>query len=541
MSYMALYRKFRPTEFAEVKGQDHIVTTLLNQIRNDRIGHAYLFTGTRGTGKTTVAKILAKAVNCSDLRDGNPCNACDICNNINSGASVNVRELDAASNNGVDNIRQIIDEVAYPPTEGRYRVYIIDEVHMLSTGAFNALLKTLEEPPDYVIFILATTEVSKIPITILSRCQRYDFHRITNETIRDRLSELCVREGIKADDRAINYIAKVSDGSMRDALSLLDQCVAFFLGEELTYDNVLKCLGAVDTEIFSRLTRCIIDKNVTGCLDIVEHVLMSGKEIGQFVSDLTWYLRNIVLIKSSDDMADIIDVSSDNLLLIKEEANLISLDALMRYIRILSELSDKIRYASNKRILVEIALIKLCKDAIEPDVALIMERLETLEDRIESGVISATIPVNIDSTLSQSTSPLEDKVPPKALPEDIRQVVANWKNIVQAIDEMSVKTAFMRAKFNVTEDNGKLVILSDKNSEGNDEKYASKIFSDENTKENGVDVRAVLSSTIEKVIGKKVDIIVREDSNVNTGHTLDPRQDFKSPVAERLNFDMEEE
>lgn len=541
MSYMALYRKFRPTEFAEVKGQDHIVTTLLNQIRNDRISHAYLFTGTRGTGKTTVAKILAKAVNCSDLRDGNPCNACDICNNINSGASVNVRELDAASNNGVDNIRQIIDEVAYPPTEGRYRVYIIDEVHMLSTGAFNALLKTLEEPPDYVIFILATTEVSKIPITILSRCQRYDFHRITNETIRDRLSELCVREGIKADDRAINYIAKVSDGSMRDALSLLDQCVAFFLGEELTYDNVLKCLGAVDTEIFSRLTRCIIDKNVSGCLDIVEHVLMSGKEIGQFVSDLTWYLRNIVLIKSSDDMADIIDVSSDNLLLIKEEAKLISLDALMRYIRILSELSGQIRYASNKRILVEIALIKLCKDAIEPDVALIMERIETLEDKIESGVISATIPVNIDSTLSQSTSPLEDKVPPKALPEDIQEVVSNWKNIVRAIDEMSVKTAFMRAKFNVTEDNGKLVILSDKNSEGNDEKYTSKLFSDKNTKESGTDIREVLSSTIEKVIGKKVDIIVREDSNVNTGHTLDPRQDFKSPVAERLNFDMEEE
>ena len=218
MSYMALYRKFRPSEFSEVRGQDHIVTTLKNQIKADRIGHAYLFCGTRGTGKTTVAKIFAKAVNCEHPVDGNPCGVCAACRSIAAGTSMNVIEIDAASNNGVDNIREIREEVAYSPTEGKYKVYIIDEVHMLSIGAFNALLKTLEEPPSYVIFILATTEVHKIPVTILSRCQRYDFRRITADTITDRLRELTEREGVQTEEKALRYIAKAADGSMRDAL-----------------------------------------------------------------------------------------------------------------------------------------------------------------------------------------------------------------------------------------------------------------------------------------------------------------------------------
>ena len=226
MSYTALYRKFRPDSFEEVKGQEHIVTTLKNQIRADRIGHAYLFCGTRGTGKTTIAKILAKAVNCQDIRDGSPCGECSCCKAISAGASMNVIEIDAASNNGVDNIRDIKENVQYPPTEGRYKVYIIDEVHMLSVGAFNALLKTLEEPPSYVIFILATTESHKIPVTILSRCQRYDFKRITIDVIAARLKELMDKEGVEAEDRAVRYVAKAADGSMRDALSLLDQCIA---------------------------------------------------------------------------------------------------------------------------------------------------------------------------------------------------------------------------------------------------------------------------------------------------------------------------
>ena len=296
MSYTALYRKFRPAVFEDVKGQDHIITTLQNQIKANRIGHAYLFCGTRGTGKTTVAKIFAKAVNCEHPVDGSPCGECAMCRSIAAGTSMNVIEIDAASNNGVDSIREIREEVTYRPTEGRYKVYIIDEVHMLSIGAFNALLKTLEEPPEYVIFILATTEIHKIPVTILSRCQHYDFKRISIETITDRMKELMDTEKVDVEDRALTYIAKAADGSMRDALSLLDQCIAFYLGQRLTYDNVLEVLGAVDTDVFSRLLRKILNRDVAGVLDIVDDLVMMGRELTQLASYFTWYLRNLLLL-----------------------------------------------------------------------------------------------------------------------------------------------------------------------------------------------------------------------------------------------------
>ena len=284
MSYMALYRKFRPGEFEDVKGQDAIVKTLKNQISAGRIGHAYLFCGTRGTGKTTVAKIFAKAVNCEHPTDGSPCGECAMCRAIAAGNSMNVIEIDAASNNGVDNIREIREEVAYRPTEGRYKVYIIDEVHMLSIGAFNALLKTLEEPPEYVIFILATTEANKIPVTILSRCQRYDFKRISIDTIAARLRELIDKEGWDVEEKAVRYIAKAADGSMRDGLSLLDQCAAFYIGERLTYDHVLEILGAVDTDVFSRLLREILAMDVSQVIETVDCLVMDGRELTEHLS-----------------------------------------------------------------------------------------------------------------------------------------------------------------------------------------------------------------------------------------------------------------
>ena len=297
MAYQALYRKWRPLEFEDVKGQEHIVTTLKNQIRADRIGHAYLFCGTRGTGKTTVAKIFAKAVNCEHPVDGSPCGECPTCKAIAEGRSMNVIEIDAASNNGVDNIREIRDEVQYSPTEGRYKVYIIDEVHMLSIGAFNALLKTLEEPPAYVIFILATTEAHKIPVTILSRCQRYDFHRISIETIAGRLSQLMEAEHINVEEKAIRYVAKAADGSMRDALSLLDQCIAFYLGQDLKYENVLEVLGAVDTAVFAEMLSYILKADTYACMQLLEQIIMQGRDLGQFVSDFVWYLRNLLLVR----------------------------------------------------------------------------------------------------------------------------------------------------------------------------------------------------------------------------------------------------
>lgn len=434
MSYTALYRKFRPTTFEDVKGQEHIVTTLKNQIQAERIGHAFLFCGTRGTGKTTVAKILARAVNCEHPVNGSPCNECAVCKGILSGTSMNVIEIDAASNNGVDNIREIREEVAYRPTHGKYKVYIIDEVHMLSTGAFNALLKTLEEPPSYVIFILATTEAHKIPVTILSRCQRYDFHRISIDTVTARLQELMEKEGVDAEPKALRYVAKSGDGSMRDALSLLDQCIAFYLGQKLTYDKVLEVLGTVDHDVFSNLLRKVLAGDVTRCIYILEELLTSGKELTQFVSDFTWYLRNLLLVKTSDDAEEVLDVSSENLIALREESEMVDADTLMRYIRVLSELSNQLRYATQKRVLVEVGLIKLCRPAMETNLDSVFDRIRVLEEKIEQGIRIAPQQSSNPSLSSGIQQNIEEtdpvKQPEKAAPEDLQKIKKDWKSIV---------------------------------------------------------------------------------------------------------------
>lgn len=383
MSYMALYRKWRPVSFEDVKGQDPVVQTLKNQITSDRIGHAYLFCGTRGTGKTSIAKIYARAVNCEHPIDGSPCNQCASCRAILEGSSMNVVEIDAASNNGVENIRDIREQVQYPPTEGKYRVYIIDEVHMLSIGAFNALLKTLEEPPAYVIFILATTEVHKIPITILSRCQRYDFKRISLETIADRLRELTQAEQIQAEDKALMYIAKAADGSLRDGLSLLDQCVAFHYGKLLTYENALEVLGAVDSSVFSRMFNAVADGRTRDCITELEEIVIQGRELGQFVTDFIWYLRNLLLVQSADDPEGLVDLSEENLKQLKADAVKTDGNTLMRYIRVFSDLSSQLRYASQKRVLLEVALIRLTHPAMEPDLDSVLQRIHQLEEQLE--------------------------------------------------------------------------------------------------------------------------------------------------------------
>lgn len=477
MSYTALYRKFRPDTFADVKGQDHIVTTLKNQLRANRIGHAYLFTGTRGTGKTTVAKIFARTVNCENPTEDGPCGSCRICRAIAAGASMNVIEIDAASNNGVDNIREIVDEVSYSPAEGKYKVYIIDEVHMLSIGAFNALLKTLEEPPSYVIFILATTEVHKLPITILSRCQRYDFKRISIDTITERMKELIKAEQVQVEEKALRYIAKAADGSMRDALSLLDQCIAFHLGRELTYDKVLDVLGAVDTEVFSRLLRYVLDRDVLGCVTLLEEIVMQGRELTQFVTDFTWYLRNLMLVQTSDNLEDVIDMSSDNLARLKEEAQMVDMDRIIRYIRIFSELSGQIRYASQKRILVEIALIKLCKPAMETSQEALIDRVREVEEKLENGVVMAApgaVPgsdphAGAGMTYTGSTSSgqagagnsqLSRAVLPRAIPEDIKEIVTKWPSIVGNA-ENPMRLYLKSARLSLGSDNRLLMVVED--------------------------------------------------------------------------------
>lgn len=478
MGYTALYRKFRPDTFEDVKGQDPIVKTLKNQIMAGRIGHAYLFCGTRGTGKTSIAKIFAKAVNCERPVDGSPCNECASCRAIAAGASMNVIEIDAASNNGVDNIREIREEVAYSPTEGRYKVYIIDEVHMLSIGAFNALLKTLEEPPSYVIFILATTEAHKIPVTILSRCQRYDFRRIPQETIYERLKELTEQEQVETEERALRYIAKKGDGSLRDSLSLLDQCIAFYLGEKLTYDRALEVLGAVDTEVFSSLLRKILKEELADAIRTLEHLIMQGRDLTQFVSDFTWYMRNLMLIKASDEMEDILDVSSENLDRLREEAKMIRSDTLMRFIRIFSELANNIRYASNKRVLLELALIKLCHPESERDELSLTERIRRLEAKLEqvmSGAVLTQQPAGTGEmpggsygrmpengepdTKAQENSPITEYQ--KAAPEDLQAVRSMWKSIVGDTTGMfRVVLAAAEPKFNSQDaEDGKLYVV----------------------------------------------------------------------------------
>ena len=476
MSYTALYRKWRPRVFGDVKGQDHIVTTLQNQIRSERIGHAYLFCGTRVTGKTSVAKIFAKAVNCEHPEDGSPCGECPSCQQIQAGTSLNVVEIDAASNNGVENIREIRDQVQYPPTEGKYRVYIIDEVHMLSTGAFNALLKTLEEPPSYVIFILATTEVHKIPITVLSRCQRYDFRRITVDTIADRLKELTDAEGMAVEDRALRYVAKAGDGSMRDALSLLDQCAAFHYGETLTYENVLDVLGAVDNRVFRELFGALRNGQTKDCILRLEEMVIQGRELSQFVADFIWFLRNLLILKTADEAEELLDMSEDNLKQLREDAALADENVLMRYIRVFSEVLNQIRFAAQKRVLVELAFIRLTKPEMEQSMDAVLERLEQLERQMEEGIPAAPWPGNMAGDGSQPALPqaVQPQAPslesreaeprtvtlPKAQLEDLNLIRNEWGKIVREMG-MSIRPSFRETVVEPAGDSCLCIVFSD--------------------------------------------------------------------------------
>ncbi len=403
MSYQALYRKWRPNEFEEVKGQEHIVKTLKNQIKYERVGHAYLFCGTRGTGKTTIARLLAKSVNCEHPVDGSPCNECESCRAISEGASMNVIEIDGASNNGVDNIRQINSSVQYSPSTGKYLVYIIDEVHMLRKEAFNALLKTLEEPPSYVIFILATTDVHSVPITILSRCQRYDFRRISIETITDRLEELLDRENIKAQRDALAYVAKVADGSMRDALSILDQCISFNLGEELTYEKVLNTVGAVDVDIYINLLGAIIKDDVGKAVDIIDDAVWQGKDLPQFIIEFIGFIRNVLMLKLNASFE--VDLAVEKKEALIEFGKELNEDYLINYINILQEASNKMAYVKTKRVVVDVAIIKMCKPEMQKDYSAIEKRLENLEKKTENISENAKVVyVNSDSEMQKQTA-----------------------------------------------------------------------------------------------------------------------------------------
>lgn len=384
MAYLALYRKWRPKTFSEVVGQDPIMTALKNQIKSGRIGHAYLFCGTRGTGKTSTAKIFARAVNCLHPVDGDPCNECELC--LEGESDFNILEIDAASNNGVDNIRDLREEVRYAPARGKYKIYIIDEVHMLSPSAFNALLKTLEEPPAHVIFILATTEPHKILPTILSRCQRYDFRRISTRDITNQLIKLSAEEGIEADEDALAYIADAADGAMRDALSILDQCSAFYMDQRITLEKVLDVLGATDRQLFLRMTRVLLGRDRVACLKELEELFTSGRDTSRFLLDWISYLRNALLLQMMGEEAlSFIVLPDSELAGLRELCAQTGADTISYYIEELARLELSLRSATEKRILLEVGLLRLCR-LDDPSSQGMLARLEQVEQKVARGV-----------------------------------------------------------------------------------------------------------------------------------------------------------
>jgi DNA polymerase III subunit gamma/tau len=382
--YTALYREWRPKVFEDLIGQDYIVKLLRNQILTDRIAHAYLFCGTRGTGKTSTAKILSKAVNCLDPQRGDPCGKCEMCNEINTGTLIDVVEIDAASNNRVENIRDLIEDVKYPPHSAKYKVYIIDEVHMLSISAFNALLKTLEEPPAHVIFILATTDPQKVPATILSRCQRFDFKRIKTEDVFLRLRKIVDENGVYAEDKTLKAIARLSDGAMRDALSVLDQCMSMSSGK-IEYEDIAAMLGLTSYDHIFKLTDLMIEKNIEAVINEVDEVIFSGKDIVQYIKDLIKHFRNLIMVKISKKPNEIIDLSEDVILSLQEQAKKIRNEELMRGINIFADAENDCKTTSQPRIRLEMALIKFCRRELDASPEMLLHRISVLEEKLKTG------------------------------------------------------------------------------------------------------------------------------------------------------------
>ncbi|NCC16691.1 MAG: DNA polymerase III subunit gamma/tau [Clostridia bacterium] len=450
MSYTALYRKFRPNTFAGVIGQEHIVKTLKNQIKSGRVSHAYLFCGTRGTGKTSTAKIFSRAINClSPTEEGEPCNECALCKDILQGRSVNVIEIDAASNNSVDNIREIREEVKYPPTEGFYKVYIIDEVHMLSNSAFNALLKTLEEPPAHVIFILATTDPQKVPATILSRCQRFDFRRITTEDIATTLRGYLAEEGQDITPEAVRYVAQLGDGSMRDSLSILDQCLAFYSGEKVTLEMVLDVMGAVDQTVLFEMTEALGKKDSRRVMELVEKMMLSGRDMKQFVSEYLAHLRNFLMLVTIGDTAAILDISGENLKRLKECSAFLSPQEAIFLIEQFSYLQGDMRYSSNERILLEVALLRLCSPWTQTDVTALAARVAGLERQVAQGVKVQV--QSVKGKAEKKEAPKPKKKPP-ALAEDRKKLKEEWPLLRNEVEDVILKSQLKQVDIAFKED-----------------------------------------------------------------------------------------
>lgn len=409
--YQVLYRKYRPKVFSDVYGQDHVTSTLKNEIKNGRVSHAYLFTGSRGTGKTTCAKILAKAVNCEHNVDGEPCNECEVCKGLDNGSIYDVVEIDAASNNGVDNIRELRDETNYAPSRGKYRVYIIDEVHMLSTGAFNALLKTLEEPPAHVIFILATTEVHKLPATILSRCQRFDFKRIQPETMAVRLKEVAGLEGLGLDDDAAVLIARIADGALRDGLSILDQCAG--RSKEINSDLVSEVAGLAGREAMYKLSDCIANSDSNTAMSIISDLYQNSFDMERLCVEMINHFRNFLVAKTVRKSRELIICTDDEYNTILEASKEFTVESIVFALDLFQNTLVTIKGGASARIEVEMAFIKLCEPKMDESIASLLDRVSKLENAIKSGV-------KVQPTQTAVPAPKEEYIPkdePKPQPK----------------------------------------------------------------------------------------------------------------------------
>lgn len=534
--YQALYRKWRPKEFNDVYGQPHVTRTLQSQLESGRISHAYLFTGSRGTGKTTCAKILSKAVNCLNPVDGNPCNECEICRGIENGSILDVIEIDAASNNGVDNIRDLREEANFTPANAKFRVYIIDEVHMLSIGAFNALLKTLEEPPSHVIFILATTEIHKLPSTILSRCQRFDFKRISPEDITARLMYVAEKENVNLTSNAASLIARIADGGMRDALSLLDRC--FAMGTDIDEETVSDAAGIAGTIHLFSFSEFVAKGDFTNALKLVSKLHSESCDIDSLCTELTLHFRNLMVAKTVSDCEGLIVCSKDELLKIKERASELKLSKILSCIEVLEQTSKNIKNAANKKIQLEAAVIKMCAPSAssgEGISAELEDRICAIEEKlaeISSGKISAPKPAAQPEPKPQPapvkpTEPApaptpEEKEPekaplPKAPDEEAPVPDGNfeqWPEVLEKIMRYDIPLYGIMANSTAVIKNGRVVIHSENPT------LFDFICTDTHSKE--------LARAVFEVMGKKMKIAV--SNTEKTKAATSPLENLKAKI-----------
>ena len=403
MAYQALYRRYRPINFDDMIGQEHITKTLRNQIVTGRTSHAYIFTGIRGTGKTSTAKVFSRAINCTNPKNGNPCNECPTCKGILDGSILDVSEIDAASNNGVDNIREIRDEVIYSAVQAKYKVFIIDEVHMLSPSAFNALLKTLEEPPEHVVFILATTDIHKVPETILSRCQRFDFRRITSDDVAAHLKKVTSADGVEIDDKGLKLVARLAEGSMRDALSIMDRCLAYGSGK-LSYDEIVNILGVAEDSQTLEMLKSVAAGDTAAAVSSLDYMLAAGKSIDIIIGGLIASVRNIMMCLTLKNPETVIDVGGETLDELKAAAKDFTEEKCINCIKTLSGAAADVKFSPNPRVTLEICLIKLCNPSYMQSQEVLLDRLSTVEKKMAEGV-----PVRKESVAVKKTEPATPK------------------------------------------------------------------------------------------------------------------------------------